>query len=80
MMRVMADAPDTFEKRAERRRQTWTGGLVGRQTAVQASETTVEDRVLHMGMIAEAAWAASGQVLPAYTRAGMPGRVIRKAS
>lgn len=44
---------------------------------MQANETTIEQRVLVMRELAEAGWALTGKPLPEYTRATMPGRVVR---
>ena len=70
-------ADEAFEARAARRRATWTGELRTEQRAVRVDETTVEQRVAVMRELAEAGWALRGVPLPSYTRADMPGRVIR---
>ena len=69
--------PDTFEARALRRQTTWGGTLNLTHRAIQADETTVEARISIMKELAEMAWALKGLPLPTYTRAEMPGRVIR---
>lgn len=73
----MSTSDDDFQVRAERRRRTWRGGLVAEQRAMQASETTIEQRIAAMWAVAETAWAFAGQPMPTYTRETMPGRVIR---
>lgn len=44
------------------------------------SSTTVEERLGMMWPLAVRAWRLSGRELPSYTRAEMPGRVIRGKS
>lgn len=71
----MADSD--FEARASRRRATWTAALGTEHRAVHLDETTVEQRIALMNELAEAGWALRGEGLPAYTRAEMPGRLVR---
>ncbi len=71
-------ADETFEQRAARSRRTWSGRVSSDHRAMQASETTIQERIGHMAALAESAWAMTGQALPTYTRADMPGRVIRQ--
>lgn len=42
-----------------------------------SATTTVEERLAMMWPLALSAWSLKGQPLPDYTRAQMPGRVIR---
>ena len=70
-------ADEAFEARAARRRATWKGELRTHHRAGQLEETTVEERIGVMRELAEAGWALLGAPLPTYTRADMPGRVIR---
>lgn len=70
-------ADEAFEARAARRRATWTAELRTKQRAGRLDETTIEERIGVMRELAEAGWALLGAPLPAYTRAEMPGRVIR---
>ena len=65
------------QARAERRRATWTATLGTEQRAPQAADSTPEQRVGVMQELALAGWALTGQALPEYSRATMPGRVIR---
>ena len=44
------------------------------------SSTTVEERLGMMWPLAVRAWRLSGRELPSYTRAEMPGRVLRGKS
>lgn len=71
------DEQETFEQRAARRRRTWVGRLGQEQVAPQATETTAAERVSYMSVLSESAWALAGRPMPEYTRAAMPGRVIR---
>ena len=73
----MKMSDSAFEARAARRRATWAGDLRTEHRAVQVDETTVEQRVAVMRELAEAGWALRGAPFPSYTRAEMPGRVIR---
>lgn len=68
---------ETFEQRAERRRRTWTARLGGEQFPARADETTVAERVSHMSVVSESAWALARLPIPEYTRSSMPGRVLR---
>lgn len=43
-----------------------------------SATTTVEERLAMMWPLALSAWSLTGQPLPDYTRAQMPGRVIRR--
>jgi hypothetical protein len=70
-------ADEAFEARAARRRATWAGELRTEHRAIRIDETTVAQRVGVMRELAEAGWALCGAPLPSYTRAEMPGRVIR---
>lgn len=71
---------ETFEQRAERRRRTWTARLGAEQLPARVEETTVAERVSHMSVVSESAWALAGLPIPEYTRASMPGRVFRACS
>lgn len=71
---------DSFEARAARRRETWSGELRGTQRAAQADESTPAQRILSMRELAEAGWALMGRPLPDYDRAHLPGRVLREGS
>lgn len=42
-------------------------------------ETTAEERVSMMGVLARRAWLLSGRDLPEYDRGSAPGRVVRAA-
>jgi hypothetical protein len=46
----------------------------------RACDTTPEERLATMWQLAVDAWAASGRALPTYTRADMPGRIVRKGA
>lgn len=72
----MAEDP-SFEQRAARRRATWRASLGTSGPAMRVTETTAEERLAVMGELAEAGWALLGRPFPEYTRATMPGRVIR---
>ena len=71
------NSEETFEQRAERRRRTWTARVGREQVAAQASETSVAERVAHLMLVSESAWALANRQIPEYSRAEMPGRVIR---
>jgi hypothetical protein len=73
----MNESEETFEERAERRRRTWTGRIGTSHVPMQASETTVEQRVSFMSVLSESVWAMTGRPMPEYTRDRMPGRLIR---
>lgn len=66
---------ETADERAARRRATWRGATTDQP--MQAADSTVEERVLSMRELAETGWALLGRPLPDYTRADMPGRVLR---
>ena len=68
---------ETFEQRAARRRRTWTGRLGTSDTPMQASETTVEQRIAYMSVLSETAWAMTGLPMPTYHRSEMPGELFR---
>lgn len=68
---------ETFEQRAERRRRTWTAHLGTEQLPARADETTIAERVSHMSVVSESAWALAGLPIPEYTRGSMPGRILR---
>ncbi len=73
----MPDPEETVEERAERRRQTWTIQRVPVDTAMQAADSSVAQRVARMWQLSIDPWVLRGEPLPSYTRAEMPGRVIR---
>lgn len=60
------------------RRQTWTATLTTTQQAVVAVVATPAERLASMWSLSMDAWALSGQPIPDYDRAHMPGRVIRR--
>ena len=62
------------EERA-RARRTWPGGLTTEHAPAQLP--TAEARLASMWQLALDAWALQGRELPRYTRAEMPGRLIR---
>lgn len=47
--------------------------------AMRVEETSVEERIAVMKDLAETGWALRGESLPSYSRAEMPGRVLREA-
>lgn len=75
----MADFPDAARRAAERAR--WPGLKTTLAEAPGGDDlsatTTVEQRLAMMWELALASWALTGQPLPTYSRAEMPGRVIR---
>lgn len=73
----MANSDDAFEARAERRRRTWDGVVGPGHVPVQASESTIEQRIAAMRWVADTPWAFAGRALPEYRREDMPGRAIR---
>ena len=66
--------PTERELRAQRR-QSWAGGLTRAHEPAQLS--TPEERLASMWQLALDAWSLRGEALPSYTRAALPGRVIR---
>lgn len=75
----MADSSDAARRAAERSR--WPGLKTTLTEAAGAedlsSTTTAEERLAMMWELARASWALAGRPLPTYSRAEMPGRVIR---
>lgn len=75
----MADPSDAARRAAERSR--WPGLKTTLTEAPGAEDlsatTTVEERLAMMWDLARASWALTGRPLPTYSRAEMPGRVIR---
>lgn len=76
----MAKAPDSLparEARAALRRRTWTFTLGTEQSASPSpiGSTTAGERFLAVAEVTLDAWAFTGQPIPDYTRANMPGRV-----
>lgn len=71
-----------MSERAQRARQRehWPGSLTTLAEQADAAIVrgeTAADRVAMVWRVTLDAWATSGQPLPTYTRAEMPGRVIR---
>ena len=73
----MADTDETPEARAERRRRTWTIKRVPIDTAIQAADSTIAQRVARMWQLSIDPWVLRGEPLPTYTRSAMPGRMVR---
>lgn len=78
----MADSPDAARRAAERAR--WPGLKTTLAAAPGAEDlratTTAEERLAMMWELALASWALTGQPLPTYSRANMPGKVLRPGS
>ena len=70
----MSNRDPEREARAERRRQTWTGGP-GEQ---EQPATTASERLAAVWQVSCDAWALSGRSMPDYRREEMPGRVLRR--
>ncbi|MFZ5478881.1 MAG: hypothetical protein ACOZNI_19060 [Myxococcota bacterium] len=66
-----------LRERAERRRRTWRASVGRSHRAVQADESTLEERVSQLWTVSETAWAMSGRPFPTYSREQMPGRLVR---
>lgn len=70
-----------FERRAAARAH-WPGHRANLKTATDAADlsatTTASDRVAMLWELSLASWALTGQPLPVYARAEMPGRVRRR--
>lgn len=67
---------ESFEARAARRRREWQEGFDAEP--MRASDSTLAERIAAMRVVSESAWAFAGRELPGYTRAEMPGRVVRR--
>lgn len=65
------------EARAARRRETWAISVHTLADAPPSERTTPEVALASMWRLACETWAMSGRPWPDYTRANMPGRVIR---
>lgn len=74
------DLPDEAHRRAAAR-ASWPGLKTTLAEAPDAENlsatTTAEQRLAMMWELAVAAWSLTGVPLPEYSRANMPGRVIR---
>jgi hypothetical protein len=71
---------DDAARRAARR-ASWPGAVASLRGAPEAADlsglTTPEQRVALVWELTRGAWALSGQTFPTYSRAEMPGRVLR---
>lgn len=65
------------EARAAARRRQLSGGVYRLGEDPPAQLATPEARLETMWALAKDAWLMSGRAMPEYTRAEMPGRVIR---
>lgn len=65
----------TERERRARARSGWPGGLTTEHAPAQLQ--TAEARLASMWQLALDAWTLSGRELPRYTRADMPGHLIR---
>ena len=77
---AVSDERDDFATRAARR-ANWPVRRydLGAEPDDEWQGTTVEQRLQMMWRLALDAWASSGQPLPSYERAQIPGKVIRRA-
>jgi hypothetical protein len=66
------------QARAEQRQKTLVGGLVSKQEDQPPIGATIQERLELLAEISARAWALTGQPVPQWTRATMPGRLIRK--
>ncbi len=73
----MDDSLEARRARAEARRSQWTGQFVSVAADVPPTAETVRARLEALAEISARAWALTGQPTPTWTRATMPGRVIR---
>lgn len=64
--------------RAQARRERIRAYLVRREADRPPVGETVEERLAMLADMSQRAWRLSGRPMPTYTRAEMPGRVIRK--
>lgn len=61
-------------------RANWPGALtnlVEQRDAGIVTHGTPAERIAMVWRITQDVWASSGQPLPSYTRANMPGRIVR---
>lgn len=63
--------------RAERRRQTWTLTRCSLADSAPPRADSAEEGLLRVFQLSRDAWLLSGRAWPSYTRAEMPGRVLR---
>lgn len=68
-------AREAREARAARRRETWRFTL-GADPSKPPASSSASERFLEVAAVTLDAWAFSGQPLPDYDRATMPGRLI----
>ena len=69
------------QARARRREVTWSGRLLGPGDEDLPPEAgTIQDRLILLAELSQRAWALTGQAFPVWSRAEMPGRVLRKGS
>lgn len=74
---------DFVDERAARAsaRALWPGSKTTLESACGdedlSDSTTVEQRLGMMWELAQGAWALTGSPMPSYSRAEMPGRVVR---
>ncbi len=72
----------TDDERAQRasRRANWAGTVTtldDQEDAAIVRTGTPGERIAMVWRVTRDAWASTGQPMPSYTRAEMPGRVIR---
>jgi hypothetical protein len=64
--------------RAEQRRRTMVGGRVSAEDDLPPVGRDVQERLEMLAEISARAWALTGEPVPTWTRAEMPGRVVRR--
>jgi hypothetical protein len=70
----------SFEER-KRARASWPirkVGLRAEELSDSRDTSTVDERIALVWTLTRRQWAFSGRAIPKYTRAGMPGRVLRR--